>query len=203
MATIGYADLPIPAGGDAPVGPGALADLATAIDPHLVQHVATLAERDEDYASAPLHTLVSAENGSLWLKTSGVANTWATISEPLPAWRTVTPAAGYQAGEFTPQIRLIGKRVHMRGRLVRTDGGVFPLAGVKIGDVPSDCRPGIYGAFAGTASITGDPSIGAGRIEVLGAGSSSSLGGTGSIVWFSQDGSGVPWVDISGSYWID
>lgn len=203
MATVGRAQLPIPGGGDAPLGPGALAELALAIDPHLLQHVADTAERDAEYADAPLHTVVSAENGSLWIKTSSTANTWATIYEPLPAWRQVTPASGYQSGEFQPQARRIGKRVHLRGRFVRTDGTVFPLSGVKIGDVPADCQPALYGSFAGAASISGDPTIGVGRVEVLGAGSSSSLGGNGSIVWFSQDGSGVPWVDISGSYWID
>ena len=44
MATIGYAGLPIPGGGDSPTTPGHLADLAEAIDPHLWQHVTNLAD---------------------------------------------------------------------------------------------------------------------------------------------------------------
>ncbi|WP_406202572.1 hypothetical protein OG331_31720 [Streptomyces sp. NBC_01017] len=203
MATVGYAKLPIPGGGDAPVGPGNLADLGLAIDPHLVQHVVDKAERDSQYASAPLHTVVSAENGSLWVKTSATANAWATVYEPLPAWRPVSLASGYQAGEFQPQVRLMGQRVHLRGRIVRTDGTVFPVSGVKIGDVPADCQPAVYASWAGGSGISGDPVVGVGRVEVLGNVSGSSLGGVGSIVWFSQDGSGVPWVDISGSYWKD
>lgn len=203
MATVGNAELPVPGGGDAPVGPGALAALAAAIDPHLIQHVADQAERDAEYAAAPLHTLVSAENGSLWIKTSATANTWATIHEPEPAWRPVTPAAGYSADVYTPQVRRIGNEVHLRGRIVRTDGTVFPLSGVKIADVPSDAIPAVYGSFSGTASLVGDPTIGVGRIEVIGALQSNSFGSAGSVVWFSQDGTGVTWVDISGIYWLD
>ncbi|MEW1867052.1 hypothetical protein AB0420_02440 [Streptomyces caelestis] len=204
MATIGYAELPVPGGGDAPVGPAALAALAEAVDPHLPQHVADRAERDEQYAAAPLHTLVSAEDGSLWIKTSDDANTWATIHEPLQAWRPITLASGYTAGEFRPEARREGNRVHLRGRIQRTDGANVPPAGVKVGDVPSDCRPATYGMWGGGASLTGDPITGVGRVEVLGTASSTSLGGAGSIVWFSQDGTtGVPWIDISGSYWTD
>ncbi|MGW2090372.1 hypothetical protein ACWCQ6_36405, partial [Streptomyces sp. NPDC001880] len=125
MATIGYAGLPVPEGGDAPVGPGALADLATVIDPHLWQHVADVAERNSLYAGAPVHTVVTAVNGSVWVKTSAAANVWATIWEPTPAWRTLPLASGFQAGQNTPQIRLIGTRVHMRGRIIRTDGGLI------------------------------------------------------------------------------
>lgn len=203
MATIGYAELPVPGGGDAPTWPGALADLATAIDPHLWHHVADLAERDADYSGAPLHTVTTATNGSVWVKTSSGSNTWATIWEPVPAWRAVSPASGYQSGEFAPLCRIDRGRVHLQGRLQRIDGGVFPVAGVKVGSVPADCRPAKYGSYAGGASITGDPSIGVGRIEVLGLASSTSLGVAGDIIWYSQDGSGVPWIDLSGSYWLD
>lgn len=204
MAMIGYAELPVPGGGDAPVGPAALAAFAEAVDPHLLQHVVNRAERDEQYASAPLHTLVSAEDGSLWIKTSGSANTWATVYEPLPAWRPVTLASGYEAGEFRPEARRIGNLVYLRGRIERTDGTNIPVAGVKVGDVPADCRPALYGMWGGGASLTGDPITGVGRVEVLGEASSTSLGGVGSILWYSQDGTtGVPWIDINGSYWID
>ncbi|WP_030747667.1 hypothetical protein [Streptomyces sp. NRRL F-5135] len=203
MPTIGYAQLPVPAGGDAPVGPGALADLAGAIDPHLIQHVTNRAQRDSLYAGAALHTAVSAEDGSLWLKTSATANTWATISEPLAAWRAVTPAAGYQGAEFAPQCRIVGKQVHLRGRLQRVDGGVFPVSGVKVASVPEDCRPTVYGSWVGGSGLTGDPVVGAGRLECLGPASNTSTGGIGDILWYSQDGTGVPWIDLSGYYWLD
>lgn len=207
MATTGYADLPVPGGGDAPVGPAALMELAQTIDPHLVQHVVDLAERNTVYAGAPLHTLVSADDGSLWIKTSADTNTWATIYEPLAAWRPISLAAGYESGEFTPQARRVGQQVHLRGRIQKTDG-TFGMAGVKVGDVPADCRPATLGNFAGGASLQGDPMTGVGRFEVLGDASASALGGSGSLVWYSQDGTqaageGAVWVDISGSYWID
>ncbi|MEV7959294.1 hypothetical protein ACIO6T_41450 [Streptomyces sp. NPDC087532] len=203
MATIGYAQLPVPDGGDAPLGPAALATLAGAVDPHLVQHVTNKAQRDSLYSGAPLHTLVSAADGSVWLKTSATANTWATIAEPLPAWRAVTPASGYQSGEFAPECRIIGKQVHLRGRLVRVDGGVFPISGIKIASVPADCRPAKYGSWAGGSSLSGDPVVGLGRLECLGNASSTSSGTVGDIIWYSQDGTGVPWVDLSGYYWLD
>ncbi|MFI7240116.1 hypothetical protein [Streptomyces cyaneofuscatus] len=209
MPDLGYAQLPVPAGGDAPVGPAALAALATALDPHLTQHVANQAERDSLYAVAPIHTLVSATDGSLWLKTATDANTWATIYQPLPAWRTISLAAGYESGEITPQVRVHGRQVHVRGRLIRTDGTPFPMGGVKVADVPADCRPAQLGNWAGGASLAGDPMTGVGRMEVLGNSSSSSLGTSGALCWYSQDGiqvvsgTGPSWIDLSGSYWLD
>lgn len=203
MATIGYAQLPVPGGGDSPLGPAALADLATAIDPHLTQHVTNRAQRDSLYSGAPRHTMVSADDGSLWLKTSSTANTWATIYEPVAAWRAVTPASGYQGAEFAPLCRIDRGRVYLQGRLQRVDGGVFPTGGVKVGSVPADCRPAKYGSWAGGSGLTGDPVVGVGRLEVLGAASSTSTGTIGDILWYSQDGTGVPWLDLSGSYWLD
>lgn len=206
---IGYARLPVPGGKQAPNTPADLVELAQAVDPHLVQHVTNQAERDATFSGAPLHTMVSAEDGSLWIKTSATANVWATVYEPLPAWRPVSLAGGYEPGGFSPQVRLVGRQVHLRGRIQRTDGTTFPMAGVKVGDVPADCRPAVVGVWAGGASLTGDPMTGVGRVEVLDVNTSSSFGGPGSLIWFSQDGlqveggTGALWIDISGSYWID
>ncbi|GAA2971356.1 hypothetical protein [Streptomyces enissocaesilis] len=205
---IGYAQLPVPGGGDAPVGPSALAALASAIDPHLLQHVANLAERNSLYATAPLHTAVLAANGSLWIKTSATENVWTTIYEPDPPWRPISMRAGYQGGAYTPQARRIGNRVWLRGRIERTDNAVIPNGGVAIATVPDDCIPRLQiGTYPATASLAGDIVIGVGKLEVLEAGMSSSLGGEGTVVWWSQDGetatSGTPWVNISGEYWLD
>lgn len=207
MATVGYAQLPVPGGGDAPAGPGSLFALGGAIDPHLVQHVADQAERDATYAAAPLHTVVSAENGSLWIKTSASTNVWATIYEPVPAWRPVELLTGYQADTYTPQVRRIGNQVWLRGRISRVDGTVIPNNGVAIAVVPDDCIPQEQvGPYAATSSLAGDVLIGVGKLEVLDADSGSSLGDPGTVTWWSQDGAtalGTPWVNISGSYWID
>ena len=207
MATVGYAQLRIPAGGDAPAGPGALMELATDIDPHLVQHVADQAERDAEYDDAPLHTMVSAEDGSLWIKTSATTNTWATIYEPVPAWRPIELLTGYQEDGFTPQVRRIGNQVWLRGRISRVDGTVIPTNGVAVATVPDDCIPQEQlGAYAATSSLAGDVVIGVGKLEVLNVGTASALGDPGTITWWSQDGptaAGTPWINISGSYWID
>lgn len=204
MATVGRAQLPIPGGGDAPVGPGALAAFGLAVDPHLVQHVVDKAERDAQYDDAPLHTLVSAENGSLWVKTSATANTWAVIYEPPADWRPLALPSGYEAGQTTPEARIDRGQVHLRGRVEKSDGTVIPISGVKIATLPDDCIPQQISSFAGGASITGDPMTGVGRVEVFSHDQdSNSLGAAGSVIWYSQDGTGVTWVDISGSYWLD
>ncbi|MGW1587329.1 hypothetical protein [Streptomyces sp. NPDC002386] len=209
MATVGRAELPIPGGGDAPVGPGALAELALAIDPHLVQHVADKAERDAEYADAPLHTLVSAANGSLWLKTSST-NVWATISEPVPAWRPITLASGFANDATVARVRLTADgRVSMRGRIVKSDGTLINgNSGIKVGTVPADCVPTTLVSRTGTASLAGDAITGVGRVEVFSADQTSDA--PGSIYWYSQDGTnnsnttgGVNWVGIDTDYWKD
>ncbi|MFE9810715.1 hypothetical protein [Streptomyces sp. NPDC005548] len=207
MATVGRAQLPIPGGGDAPAGPGEFAALGLAIDPHLVQHVADQAERDAQYADAPLHTAVSAADGSLWLKTSASANTWATVYEPEPAWRPIELLAGYTSDTYTPQARRVGSHVWLRGRIAKTDGTVIGQNGVAIAAVPDDCIPQQQiGAYAGTSSLVGDVLVGTGKVEILDETTSSSLGDPGTVLWWSQDGTtalGTPWVNISGDYWID
>ncbi|GGX01856.1 hypothetical protein [Streptomyces chryseus] len=194
MAEIGYAQLPVPGGGDAPVGPGNLAALATAIDPHLVHHATNLADRNSRFATAPVHTLVSAENGALWKKTSSTTNTWITVVEPVAAWRPIALASGFtSSGGYTPGYRIDRGQVHMRGRIERInpllvmDGG----SGLTLAAVPSDAVPDQLSTWAGCQSMTGDPITGVCRMEAAT-----------NIVFWSQDGTGAAWVDISGSYWL-
>ncbi|MDX2863502.1 hypothetical protein PV338_46075, partial [Streptomyces scabiei] len=100
MANLGYAELPVPAGGQSPTVPAHLAALAEAIDPHLRQTATDLADRTTKYATAPAHTLVTADDGTMWLKISSVADTWVTIWEPPPLWDlTLTLSAGLQEGD--------------------------------------------------------------------------------------------------------
>ncbi|MDX2528065.1 hypothetical protein [Streptomyces europaeiscabiei] len=208
MPTIGFAELPVPAGADAPTIVDALADLATTLDPHLVQHVEDLADRNSTLSSAPQHTVAVAEDGTTWVKTESGSNTWITVWEPLPAWQNVTLTSGYQvSGGYTPQARLIGSQVFLRGRIERVDGLVIPTNGVKVGTVPTACTPQEQvGAYAGTCSLAGDVVIGVGKLEVLETDTSSTLGDAGDITWWSQDGPvavGTPWIAINGTYWID
>lgn len=192
---IGYAELPVPAGGDGPAAPAALAELAVAIDPHLIQHVTNLAQRNSLYSAAPLHTTVSAENGSLWIKTSAVSNVWATVYEPLNPWQPITLASGFTSnGGYTPEYRVRGQQVHMRGRIERVnplltmDGG----GGLTVATVPPDAVPDQLSNWNGGQSLTGDPVTAVCRLEAAT-----------NIVFWSQDGSGAAWIDISGSYWLD
>lgn len=193
MATIGRANLPVPDGADAPLGPAALAELALAIDGHLPRPVADKAERDAQYADAPQRTMVVSAAGAVWIKTSSSTNTWATVYEPLPAWRPITLVDGLSVtGGYTPQYRIVGRQVHVRGRVEKTDGTPWVGSGAKIADTPPDAVPARLGVWAGGQSLTGDPSTAVCRVECAT-----------SIVWWSQDGSGGMWVDISGSYWLD
>ncbi|GAA3727269.1 hypothetical protein [Streptomyces tremellae] len=201
MATIGYAQLPVPAGGDAPTVPAAVAELATALDPHLVQHVTDQADRDNRLAAAPVSTLALAADGSAWTKTS-TTNTWFTLAEPLPDWAPMSLASGMEADQDAPQYRIIGQQVWMRGSIRKTDGSLLPLAGVQVATVPDEAIPRHIGRLAAGASLTGDAAIGVGRVEVL-ASSTGLSQGPGAVMWYSQDGSGVTWCDISGSYWLD
>lgn len=205
MATIGYAELPVPGGGDAPTWPAALADLAAAIDPHLVQHVADLAERNAELAGAPVHTVAAAADGTVWKKTS-TGNTWVTWWEPRAAWRPLSLASGYQANTLAPQVSIRTGQVHLRGRLARIDGGlIVGTNSIQIATVPTDCIPQQVATSSAYYSLTGDPVVGAGRCEVQPVGGSPA----GALTFWSQDGAqdggtvGCAWVDISGSYWLD
>ncbi|MFE9920474.1 hypothetical protein ACFYQA_02470 [Streptomyces sp. NPDC005774] len=210
MATIGYAGLPVPGGGDSPTTPGHLADLAAAIDPRLWQHVTNEADRNTRLAGAPARTVAVTPNGTTWIKTSNTTNTWITLWEPLPAWQPVTLASGYVAGETTPQLRIWQGRVWTRGRIARADGTLLPVAGGRLGSVPTAAIPKQLAMWAGGGSLTGDPMTGVGRVEVFSPDQDGNINGNrGSLVWHSQDGmqdggtAGVFWADISGFYWLD
>jgi hypothetical protein len=197
---IGYAGLPVPGGAQAPTVPPNLAALAQAIDRHLLQHAVDAADRDSRFENAPLHTAVTGEDGSLWIKTSATTNTWAAVYEPTPAWRPITLAAGFQSANAA--VRRIGTRVHVRGTIERTDGTLITST-TKVGEVPADCYPTHTSRGAGGSTITGDPVVGVGRIEVLGAGSNVNGATQGALMWYSQDGSGTNWVGVDFSYWTD
>ncbi|MGW2708082.1 hypothetical protein ACWC4J_03665 [Streptomyces sp. NPDC001356] len=197
---IGYAKLPIPGGGQAPTTPGDLAAFAQAVDPHLVHHVADEAERDSLLDDAPVHTIASAANGTLWKKTSSTETPWVTLWEPLPAWRPVSLAAGVgQSGDVTPSIRVVGGRVYLQGAVSKADGTVFSGDSIKVGSVPTDCVPEQVRRYVAACSMAGDTTDGACRIEVTGK-TNASPGDI--LVWYQATG-GTPWVDLSGGYWMD
>lgn len=205
MATIGYAGLPIPAGGDSPTVPADVAELAEALDPHLVQHAANQADRDSTYADAPATTLVIAANGTTWIKTSS-GPTWATVYEPLQAWQNlITLNTGLEEGAVDLGIRLKDtKHVYLKGRIQRTDAQNLQDANaVNLGSVPSELIPAALRTWAGTCSMGGTTTDGAGRLEVLGDNTSSAYGDPGDILWWYQGTDGTAWVDISGDYWLD
>jgi hypothetical protein len=204
LATIGYAALPIPAGGDGPTIPSDIAELAEALDPHLVQHAANEADRDSTYASAPVQTLVIAPDGTTWIKTSS-GSTWATVWEPLQTWQDlITLNTGLEEGAVELGIRRDGTHVYVKGRIQRTDTTTLQDANaVNLGSVPSELIPEALRTWAGTCSMGGATTDGAGRLEVLGANTSSAYGDPGDILWWYQGTDGTPWVDISGDYWLD
>lgn len=206
MATIGRAHLPIPAGGNSPTVPADLAALAEAIDDHLRHSVTDDAQRDEEFGDAPAHTLVTAEDGTMWLKTGPGASDWVTIWQPLDGWRAVTLASGNEASTIACQVRRAGTHVWMRGRVVKSNGTNFNLPNdpIKIGSVPSDCIPGVeLASWSASCSLGGDNVQAAGRMEVLEAGTGSSNGVAGDILFWFQGTDGTPYIDLSGDWWID
>jgi hypothetical protein len=201
VADIGYAKLPVPGGGQSPTMSGDMAALASAIDPHLVQFVADAAERDSLYADAPVHTIVSAADGTVWKKTSTSSNSWVTWWEPTPAWVPITLAAGIgQSGDVVPSVCREGNQVFLLGAVNRNDGTTFNAEAVKLGTVPSDCIPPQLRRYVGGCSMAGDTTDAAGRIEILGTSSSSAYGTAGDILWWYQGTGGTSWVDLTGSY---
>ncbi|WP_263170695.1 hypothetical protein [Streptomyces sp. SCSIO ZS0520] len=206
MAAIGYAQLPVPGGGQSPTTPGDLADLATALDPRLVHQVTNLAERTTRFATAPAHTLVTADDGTTWLKTSATADTWATLWAPPPVWnRQITLKSGFQAGDVRLAAMVVdgGRKVEVQGRIERTDATkIYDPNAVNLGSVPSDLIPPRLATWSGTCSMAGATTDASGRLEVLGANTASAYGSTGDLLWWYQGTEGTDWVDISGYYWL-
>ena len=207
MPTIGYAELPVPAGGDAPQVPTDLAELATALDPHLVHHAEDQADRDARFATAPVQTLVIAEDGTAWMKLVAGTNTWTTLSAPLQDWQsTITLKSGFEVSTVALGVRVKdGTHVYLKGRIERTDGNKIQDANaVNLGAVPSGLIPtSELRTWTGTCSLAGTTTLAAGRLEVLETGTASAYGVAGDILWWYQGTDGTDWVDISGDYWID
>jgi hypothetical protein len=206
LATIGFAGLPIPGGGDGPDGPAAIAELATALDPHLVQHATTQADRDSRFSTAPVQTLVIAENGTAWLKLSSSSNTWATLYEPLQNWQsTITLASGMEEGSVALGARVTdGTHVYLKGRIQRTDGElIFNANAVNLGSVDSSLIPSELRTISASCSMAGTTTDATGRLEILDANTSSAYGDAGDLLWWYQGTDGTTWVDISGDYWMD
>ncbi|MFD8937334.1 hypothetical protein ACFV0R_19130 [Streptomyces sp. NPDC059578] len=204
MADLGLAGLPVPGGGQAPTVPAHLAPLALAIDQHLVQHAVDQADRNAKYSTAPLHTVVAAEDGSVWVKTSATTAVWATVYEPPPAWRPVTLASGMQqTGETTPQVRRIGRRVYLQGRINRVDGLNLTGEVVNLCRVPADCIPTELRTYPGACSLGGTTTDASGRWEILGTNSASAYGDPGDLLWWYQGEGGTPWTDLAGAVWLD
>lgn len=205
MATIGYAQLPVPDGSDAPTGAGQMAALAAAIDLRLLHHVTNAADRDTELADAPVNTVAVAANGTMWVKTGVSPDVWVTVHEPRGAWQPVIPAAGYTISSPPAEYRLVNGQVHLRGRIARTDETNIPTNGVAICAVPTDIAPLTQASWPAACSLAGDIVVGVGKIEMVGKDNpSSSWGPPGTLVWWTQEvPAGTPWVNISGNYWTD
>jgi hypothetical protein len=208
MPTIGYADLPVPAGGDGPQVVADVAELATALDPHLVHHVEDQADRDARFSAAPVQTLVIAEDGTAWMKLVAGSNTWTTLYTPLQDWQsTITLKSGFEESVVPLGVRVTdgGKHVWLKGRIERTDGNkILDANAVNLAAVPSALIPPTeLRTWVGTCSLAGTTTLAAGRMEVLNTGTASAYGVAGDLLWWYQGTDGTDWVDISGDYWID
>ncbi|MFI1678848.1 hypothetical protein [Streptomyces sp. NPDC020607] len=206
MPTLGYAALPVPGGGQSPVVPADFAALAEAVDPHLRQFATDLADRVNKYAAAPAGTLVQAADGTLWFKTSSVADTWVTLWEPPPVWNlSLTLNSGFQEGDVDLALMIVdgGRRVELKGRVERTDAAlIYDPNAVNLGSVPASCTPQELRTWVGACSMAGATTDAAGRLEVLGHATTSAYGDAGDLLWWYQGTDGTSWVDISGYYWL-
>lgn len=199
---IGRAQLPVPGGGQAPTVPGDLAALALAVDQYLAHPVDDAADRDINYGDADPGTVTVSRAGSVWVKLLGGG--WATVHEEPEGWRNLPLNSGFVGGEESPKIRRIGNQVWIRGRVERTDGGLITSSGdVKVAQVPNDCIPTALASGAAGQSLAGDMTTGVGRVEVLPAAWEKPGAGPGSVIWYSQEGSGSTWVAVDLQYWTD
>ena len=199
---IGRAKLPVPGGGQAPTTPGDLANFATRVDKFLAHQVTDAADRDNRFGDADPGTVTVSTNGTMWARTTG--GVWVVIHEEPEPWRPLSLATGFVAGEEAPKIRRIGKQVWIRGRAQKADGSLIRSDGAtKLATVPDDCIPTALASGAAGQTLTGDPFTGVGRVEVLPYNWERPEGGQGSVMWYSQDGSGTTWAGVDLSYWID
>jgi hypothetical protein len=196
----GYASIPVWEGLDAPDWASYTAQLADALDPHLLQFVADLAERNTRLADAPVGTVaIKTPDGTVWCK----ADTgWVTWWEPLETWRTLTLDAQYSVQ--TPcQVRRVGNVAYLRGRANHDDNNI-PLNGSKVATVPSDCIPTQICTQVIGLSLVGTNEVSAARLEVYGASNSTSLGGPGTVsIWLGVGQENVPWTALDCYYWLD
>lgn len=200
MINSGYASLPVWEQLDAPDWATYTAQLAAAIDPHLVQHVADITERNSRLADAPVGTVAASTiDGSVWfLADSG----WVTWWEPVETWRTLTLESQFSV-QVACQVRRIGNQVWLRGRANHDDSNI-PLNGVRVTTVPSDCIPSQIATGAVGISLVGANEVATARLEVYGTSNTTSVGGPGSVsVWLGVGQENVPWTSLNCNYWID
>jgi hypothetical protein len=95
--------------------------------------------------------------------TSEIAN-HASLTDPASlhydsGWVNIPLRAGFSASAETPQVRRVGKTVHLRGRI----GGTVTAGGtVVVGDIPVGFRPSVLSMFA----VSGSDANAAGRFWV-------------------------------------
>lgn len=78
-------------------------------------------------------------------------------------WVNIPLRATFSASGETPQVRRVGKTVHLRGRI----GGTITAGGtVIVGDIPAGFRPSVLSMFA----VSGSDANAAGRFWVNTAG---------------------------------
>lgn len=105
-------------------------------------------------------------------------------------WITLTPATGFTSGNSLG-IRRIGKRVSLRGTIVRT-AGVFPTTAATVFNLPDNgWRPTAAGRYAipGFASATANglivnTSSSSLAVQVAGVGASTDTGYFDGVSWF-------------------
>lgn len=164
------------------------------------------------YTAASLAAMpATAPNGALCTRTDTIAvYVWSGGWQLLPyvqAWRTLplkSPFRGFNNGDPTwlPQIRRIGARVYVRGRVELSAGGNITTTQTAAGfcTLPSDCVPSrhidaVSTATVGTSGTVQDGSL---RYQID--------GGSANIVAY-LDTTGpyplTPWMGVEFAYWVD
>lgn len=186
--------LPYPAMDDAPNIPADMQALAERADARLVLRADDESDRNSRYPDPEPGMLVVGGNEYVWI--ADKRGNWHVIHEPLTDWVEMTLESGIEGShEQSPQARMIGKQVHIRGAVKRKDDE--PMGMGDLMWLPSGMEPRYKHFIPVSTSVVGARTYNTTRLGVRTNGSI--------YMSYDQDPEGLPtWMTVDTvSFWTD